>query len=131
MAHEITPRVRAGAKLSAKLWNRLCDAVDRCRILDNAGGGLDIRRGPEGTTLTVAGEESPVPAQAPSGGVPAKVSGTPGSAVCTLFTWDGTSHVLGSDTATVLNDHPAAVGANKLIKIYRWSGAWWILTEAC
>lgn len=76
-------------------------------------------------------------AKAPSGGVAAKSGNTPGSATCTLYTWDGTSEVLGTNTVTVKNSYATAVGANKDIWIVartRNGGSstdWFVLTEAC
>lgn len=71
------------------------------------------------------------PVRAPSTGIPAKSGNTPGQGTCTLYTWNGTAHVVGTDTVVVRNDYGTAVGANKLIKIHYWQGEWWVLTESC
>lgn len=131
------------ARLTVRAWDRLVAAVRRNTILDNLGGGLDIRRGPEGTTLTVVVDapagQAVRKAKAPSGGIGPKVGNTPGSATCTFYTWDGVSELLGTETAVVKNSYPTSpgVGANKDIwVVQRWrddGSAWdyFLLNEAC
>lgn len=142
MAEDALPDVQPGQPISARLFNRLVAAIRRNTILDNAGGGHDIRRGPEGTTLTVVAVAADVTirkAKAPAGGIGPKVGNVPGSAVCTFYTWDGTNEVLGSETATVFNSYPTSPGVapNKDIWVVlrdRDTGTgsdWFELTEAC
>lgn len=124
--------VREGDPVLYTEWNLMVAAMRQLRLLDSTDGGIVLDRTHDGTTPRIGAPFTEVrPAQAPAGGVPAKVGNTPGSAVCTLFTWDGASHAIGVGTLTVLNDYPGAVAANKLIKIYRWRGAWWVGMESC
>jgi hypothetical protein len=90
------------------------------------GGGPGRGRYPVGVAgLTVRA------ARSPSGGIPAMTGTTPGSATCTFYTFDGTSQTLGSETATVRNDLPAAVDGNRKIKVYWDQGSWWFLVQSC
>lgn len=67
----------------------------------------------------------------PSGGIPAASGTTPGSAICTFYTWNGTSNTLGTETARVYNDNPAAFDGNRKVKVGLDQGVWWAIVESC
>jgi hypothetical protein len=71
------------------------------------------------------------PVQAPAGGIAARTGTTPGSATCTMYTWNGTAFQATGSTLTVRNPYPSAVGASKMLWVVDWSGATWVVSESC
>ncbi len=69
----------------------------------------------------------------PIGGVPALSGTTPGSADCTLMSWDGTTFQLTSPAVIlpVRNPWSFAAGGNKVAVIFRWAATYWLLTWSC
>jgi hypothetical protein len=67
----------------------------------------------------------------PAGGIAARSSGTPGSATCTLCTWNGTTWTSTGGSLTVKNDYTTAVGASKLLWVTLWGSDYFVVTEAC
>lgn len=123
------PSFRRGQQLKAEDLNDLVEAVDSLRRAGSAGG---LSRGTYGGVVYVgapAGELRRV--RAPVGGIPARSGATPGSATCTLCTYDGTTWAVGTETLLVKNDYATAVEALKLLWVTFWSGAWWVVTESC
>jgi len=110
--------------------DRLIERANNLKV--DPSSGLELQDLPAGPLLRIGRRFVEVsPARAPAGGIPARVGSTPGSAVCTLYTWDGTAFALGTQADTIRNHYTAAVGANKDITVYRWAGALWVLTEQC
>jgi hypothetical protein len=72
-----------------------------------------------------------MPVKSPSGGIPAMSGSTPGSATCTLYTYDGTDFTLGTETITVKNVYSSSTAGNNLTWVAWWSGAWFVITEGC
>jgi hypothetical protein len=70
-------------------------------------------------------------ARTPSGGIAAKSGTTSGSATCTFYDSNGASQPLGTETATVYNDFPAAFDGNRVIKVHWEGGAWRVLVQSC
>lgn len=70
-------------------------------------------------------------ALSPSGGIAARSGGTPGSATCTLCTWNGTTWTSTGGSQVVKNDYTTAVGASKLIWAVSWGGDYFVMVEAC
>jgi hypothetical protein len=71
------------------------------------------------------------PVKAPSGGIAALSGTTPGSATCTMYTWNGTAFQATGSTLTVRNPYSSAVAASKLLWVADWQGATWVVSEAC
>jgi hypothetical protein len=69
--------------------------------------------------------------KAHSAGIAARSGATPGSAVCTLCTWNGTTWTSTGASITVKNDYSTAVGASKLIWVVDWAGDYFVMTEEC
>jgi hypothetical protein len=67
----------------------------------------------------------------PVGGIPARSGGTPGSAVCTTCTWNGTTWAGGGPNLTVKNDYPTAVAGSKLLWVVSWGNEYFVMTEQC
>jgi hypothetical protein len=67
----------------------------------------------------------------PAGGIAARSGGTPGSASCTLCTWNGTTWTSTGGSLTVKNDYPTAVGGSKLLWVTPWGGDYFTVTEQC
>lgn len=118
---------RRGDRLLHDDVNDIKDALRRARIVAD-GAAVD---GPGGTRLLSRQRRWIRTVQSPAAGIPGMVGSTPGQAVCTLRTWDGTSRTPGTETILVLNDYPGAVGANKVCKVHWEDGAWWDATESC
>jgi hypothetical protein len=90
------------------------------------GGKPDRRRYP-----ILSGSPGIRTALSPSGGIPAMSGSTAGSATCTFYDSSGATQTLGTETATVYNDFPTAVNANRKIKVHWEGGAWRFLVQSC
>lgn len=69
-----------------------------------------------------------------AGGIPALSGSTPGSAVCDLYFFDGSSlsAATGSYVSeTIYNMSSAAVGATKFIQVKYIDGFWFVDVESC
>jgi hypothetical protein len=67
----------------------------------------------------------------PSGGIAARSGGTPGSATCTLCTWNGTTWTSTGGSQVVKNDYPTAVAGTKLLWAVNWGSEYFVMTEQC
>jgi hypothetical protein len=67
----------------------------------------------------------------PSGGIAARSGGTPGSATCTLCTWNGTTWTSTGGSLTVKSDYPTAVAGSKLLWVTPWGSDYFVVTEQC
>lgn len=115
----------AGVGFTREGARRVAEATKGYERLVKGGGVPDRGGGPRlwgGRIRTVL---------SPSAGIPGMVGTTPGQAICTARTWNGTARTLGTETLLVRNDYPGAVGGNKVCKIHWEDGAWWDATESC
>jgi methenyltetrahydromethanopterin cyclohydrolase len=124
------PRVRSGDRLTPRLLNLIFRELERWNRLKVANGSITQGESPV-ITCGVGGAGGGVWCRSPGGGIAAISGTTPGSATCTLYTWDGTSFSLGSDEITVKNPYAAAVGASKKVWAVKWQGDYWAANWEC
>jgi hypothetical protein len=123
------PRVRDGTALTPRHMNIIYAELERWNRLDVAGGSFT--NGPTPFITVGTGSDGVQLCRSPGGGIDAISGTTPGSADCTLYTWDGSSFAIGSETITVKNRWTTAVGATKRVTAVWWRGDWWAENWEC
>lgn len=130
------PPLQSGDELPADWLNQLADLVYRSRVVVDPTSGLEMREGPTGTAIRIAGQKQAFVARTKSGGIPAATGRTgatgmtPGSAVCDIYRDDGMNLI---DTG---RDEPVrnigkAIAANTYIQVKRIDGFLHIDVEPC
>jgi hypothetical protein len=92
---------------------------------------LSLRREAHSGALVYDGEGLWWQAKSPATIVAAKSGNIPTPFQATLFTWDGTNEILGTQTVQSRNNYPATIAANKVIWMVMRRGKWFTPVESC
>lgn len=92
---------------------------------------FDLRREAHSGALIYYGEGLIWQAKSPGTIVSAKSGNIPTPFQATLFTWDGTNEVLGTQAVQSRNNYPNSIAANKVIWMVMRRGKWFTPVESC